>query len=209
MAKTYKYTEAEKKKIRYRAIRNAYGSKELADRYKSRSDERILAELGLRIPKTLPELKPIPTGKTLARNVAKLKRFQEATSEIGLTPEEALSVKQNSKKRIRTFKQFLDEQKNFDKTPAGRTRRIRLWAEWSKNQLPPKVHKEAKRINKEIVVDSKQLDDTDSYGYAVQYYMFIDGKTEEEIRKIFVPARDLNDSGQFVRSHKDRRRKYS
>lgn len=213
-----KRLEAERRKKIYRVVRNAYGQKELADKAKSWSDERILRELGLRIPKKTPELKPLPTAEQLTRKKRELKKFQESVRDIGLKPEQATRLKGYSKKRIKTSKEYYQEIADFDKTTQGRMRRIDLWGSWSKGQLPPDVHRLAREINSQTVVNAydpvtgkmqnRRLDATDHYGYAVAYYMFIDGMSREQVMKTFLPSNDLNDSGQFVRSAKRGRRKY-
>lgn len=213
-----KRLEAERRKKIYRVVRNAYGQKELADKAKSWSDDRILRELGLRLPKKMPDLKPLPTPEQLTRKKRELRKYQESVRDIGLKPEQAAPLKGYSRKKIKTSKEYFDAVAQFEATTQGRQRRMDLWASWSKGQLPPEVHRLARQINSQTVVNAydpvtgkmqnRRLDATDHYGYAVAYYMFIDGMTKEQVMKNFLPSNDLNDSGQFVRSRKRSRRSY-
>ena len=55
-----KETRAESYKRKYRAILNAYKDSKLARKYRTYSEDRIYKEIGVKIPKKTPELKPIP-----------------------------------------------------------------------------------------------------------------------------------------------------
>lgn len=210
--------DTERKERRYRAIRNRYGDVKLANKARGWSNERIFNELGVRVPKSLPKLKPLPTAEQLKTKQRDLARFQESVKEIGLTPKKAVQLKRYSKRRRNTSKEYYNEiAKPVDNSSKARSGRAIMWAQWSDDALPPEIHHLAKEINRATVGDflvrgqlvTKRLDDTDHYGYAVAYLAFVNRQTPDEVMQYFKPAKDLNDSGQYVRQNKRTRRAYA
>ena len=69
-----------------------------------------------------------------------------------------------------------------------------LWSEWSRHtgkhdrgNFPPAIEKQAMAINKKTEVGGKQLDDHAHYGYVVQFYMFVENKSFEDIVDLVKP----------------------
>jgi hypothetical protein len=204
-----KQSEIEKK--RYRAIRNAYGTKALADKARKWSDARILDELGIKIPQRMPELRPVPDADGLRRKQLALEKYQYARSQ-GIEPIEAVRLKQYKKEKIVTTKKYLDITA-IPTTARTRKERIDLWAEWSKpiskkkrkksktdkdeyimtNNIPPALVRMAHAINRETIVQKHQLDKSDRYGFAVVYYAFIEGTTIDQMKELITVDRYSGD----------------
>lgn len=189
-----KLTQKEKEKIRYRAIRNAFMDRDIAEKYKKRSDERIYKELGIKIPKTLQELKPLPKTKS-SKSYYKRKLDKITYSlEIGLKPKRAKKLAKYSKSRIKATRDYVKEMRQT----YSKESRKELWKNWTKegkakfssnegrrvfyNNLPPELYKLAQDINRNTQNREGKIDINAKYGFAVVYYMFIEGETEEHIR---------------------------
>jgi hypothetical protein len=206
-----KIPQSEIEKKRYRAIRNAYGTKALADKARKWSDERILRELGVKVPQRMPELKPIPDADGLRRKQLALEKYQYATSQ-GIAPVEAIRLKQYKKEKIDTTKKYLNITA-LPITAQTKRERMNLWAEWSKpitkrkrkknkndkdefimtNNIPPALVKMAHRLNGETIVQKHQLDPSDRYGFAVVYYAFIENMKIEYMKEMITVDRYSGD----------------
>ena len=186
---TKKLTRAERYKKNYDAIRNKTADPKLARKARTWSDKKIYEELGVKIPKKAPRLKPLPRDKKdlhklQTRKTRLLKKYIYGRS-IGLTAEEANRVRRYKKEKIASTRQYKQQKKlSFRKYQniTNKEKRLDLWSDWSKDDnLPPEVHRIAKEINSETSNKSGRLDDTDKYGYAVAFYMFIENQTAEEV----------------------------
>ena len=179
-----KETRAERLKRRSHAIRNSTGDSNLASRAKHWSDKRILEELGVRVPKKTPVLKPLPDKKTKRRKARRVEKYQYGIS-VGLEVEEAIKLKQYKNTRIKASQEYIAQRKLSKKMynkPKTKEARITLWKNWAEsNNLPPAVHKQARDINRELSTKNRVMDDTDRYGYAVAFYMFIENEAPEDI----------------------------
>jgi len=195
-------TRSEREQKRYTAVRNAYGDVKLANKARGWSDDRILNELGVKIPKSMPKLKAMPTDEAKTRKSLELTKFQYARQQ-GIEPIEAIRVKQYKKSKIDATKDFLTISA---KTLNAETKlqRMRLWAEWSKpitrkkkkhsktdpdiyietNNLPPALVKLARQINADTMMDEKHhADRTDRYGFAVIYYAFVENRPVSDMQQ--------------------------
>lgn len=156
-------TTAQKQRLRYAAIRNAYGDASLARKARHWSDERIYKELGVVLPKRVPKLrkfKPV----TVKRKQRELERFQDA-KKAGINIDLARRLKTTSRNKVTTVRERLDQ--------------WRIWA--SDDTFPRMLVSEAMKINRE-----EGLDPHASYGYTVVFYAYVEneniGKWHEELK---------------------------
>jgi hypothetical protein len=203
-----KETRAERERRRYAAIRNYYGDEKLARKYRGYSDERILKEIGVRVPKSTPKLKPIPDEMTRAKKSRDLEKYRFAAIEVGLEPIDAIRLKKVSRKKIVTTKEYRDVMARSDRGNASTQERIDLWAKWSKTKsMPPELVQMAREVNATTILEGTakrtRLGKSDKYGYGVIYYSFMNLEEPDSVRERYLPNyRDLNISGMFVRRKK-------
>ena len=190
-------TRAEKYKRNYRLIKNAYQDATLANTAQSWSDERLYNDLGVKVTsKRTPELKSIkPTQKSYYTR--KLNKYLYARS-LGIEVQESKKLTRAKRAKIDSSFEYLDaSSKKFN--TQNKHRRMDLWSEWSshpagsdRGNFPPALDKAARKLNKETMVAQKQLDEYAHYGYVVQFYMFVENKTFEEVKDLVRP--DPNDA---------------
>jgi hypothetical protein len=195
--------------IKYRAVVNYYGSVPLAQKARGWSEERILKELGLKVPKNLPKLKEKPTDRQIKTRFTILEKYKLAQEQH--TIKESLTLRNYNKKVI----VHSNEYKQTIKTPLPATqefnRRVRLWQRWSKNDYIYDKNGKVKRIigNMPLVlvklaeatnqseVDKyrkKRYDRTDHYGYTALFYSFTRQESLSSIKASLIPVQDYNDS---------------
>ena len=185
-------TRAERYKRNYALIKNTYQNSTLAKRGQTWSDERIFNELGVKVTeKSTPKLKKIKTSQT-AYYTRKLNKFIYARS-IGIDVKESKKLTTYKKSKIDSSREYFDaSSKRFNLQ--NKHRRMDLWSEWSshpdgsdRGNFPPAIEKEARRINRETEVAGKQLDEQSHYGYVVQFYMFVENKSFEDVKELVKP----------------------
>jgi len=188
-------TYNDKRKARYRAIRNAYGDPALADKYKSRSDTEIYNDLGIRVPKKMPQLKPMPSEALRKKQARRLERYQYGRS-LGLSVKEAKQLYDYKAERIKSTQRYRETLTKPNYTSAvERKRRYMFWRNWAIDKtLPPALHRLARSINRrEEHKDKTPLGAKADFGYALVYYMYVEGLTEAEARKRIAPD-DFDDT---------------
>lgn len=187
-----KLTRAERYKRNYGLIRNTYQNSTLAKRSQTWSDERIYKELGIKVSnKKTPLLKKIEPKKQSYYN-RKFDKFIFARS-IGIDVKESKKLTTYKKAKIRSSREYFDaSSKKFN--IQNKHRRMDLWSEWSshpegsdRGNFPPAIEKEARRLNRETSVGGKQLDEQSHYGYVVQFYMFVENKSFEDVKELVKP----------------------
>lgn len=157
-----------------RTVRNRFYDPALADRARDWGDERLLAELGIKVPKRInkvPELKPL-TDKARTRGARKLRKFRLGV-QVGLTPDEARRVSKYADTRIRQAAIYRDEV-DAGLPKKGRSRRYKQWVEWSRaNQkyMPPQINARAAEINRQ-----QGLGDNAKFGYLAAYFEYVEDK---------------------------------
>lgn len=194
---TKKLTRAERYKRNYRLIKNAYQDATLSKHAQTWSDERIYKDLGVRVKnKKTPEIKSIDKTQK-SYYTRKLNKYLYARS-IGLEVKESKRLTRSKKAKIDSSFDYLDAaSKKFNLK--NKHRRMDLWSEWSshpkgsdRGNFPPAIDHAARKLNKETKVAGKQLDEYAHYGYVVQFYMFVENKSFDEVRDLVRP--DPNDA---------------
>ena len=188
-------TYNDKRKARYRAIRNAYGDPALANKYRSRSDTVIYNDLGIRVPKKMPQLKPMPSEALRKKQARRLERIQYGIS-IGLSVKEAKQLYDYKEAKIKSTRRYLDSLRRPNYTSAvERKRRYMLWRNWAiNNTLPPALHRSARNFNRrEEHKDKTPLGVKADFGYAMVYYIYVEGYTEAKARRTIAPD-DFDDT---------------
>lgn len=189
-----------KRTIRYRAIRNAYGDPKLADKARNWSDERIYEEIGVIVPSRPIKLRKLPTVATRKRKARELKKFKLLVrSGIGI--EEARRLRRETYAQIDEYIQEVffipDEDEKGD--PLDRTSeetRRKQWKAWSPRNFPDWVTELAERIN----ATTNALGGVDdSYGYAVVYNAYTKGEPVEKWMELLKPSRVVADLYEDVR----------
>lgn len=192
-----KETRTERIKRKDRALKNAGLSVKEANKAKFWSDEKILKELGVKIPKSLPKLRKRPKDpkKLKAWNNRKKRQRNNIiyAISIGLSAKEASKAKSYARRKIKSTKQYKDTTKDGVKIskfkkPKSQKARIKLWEEWSKaDSLPPEIHEIAREVNRNTYIKTRRkyrrLDDTDKYGYMVAFYHYTLGMDIEEVKE--------------------------
>lgn len=191
-----KLTRAERYKRNYRLVKNAYQDTTLAKLAQTWSDDRIYNDLGVKITKSTPKLRKVPKTKK-AYYTRKLTKFLYGRS-LGFTVVDAKKYTRYQKRKIESSYEYQDASSK-KRNLKNKHRRMDLWADWSSHpagsktsNFPPEIEKMARDFNRDIKMnDGKKLDDHAHYGYVVAFYMFVEGKTFDEISE-FV-KQDLND----------------
>lgn len=182
------------RQIKYRAVRNATYDPVEARRAREWSVERIERYYGIRVPKTLPKLKPIPRSEThykRLRSAALLRlRKYHYMRAYGIPAHIARKFKNLSWKDI----YFYIEDNEYDEEPEWevpkepeKTAR-KKWNKWSqaaalgKDEFPDWVKDMAAWINGE-----EGLDENARYGYAVVWSAYVLGVDVEIARDTLAP----------------------
>ena len=180
-------TRAEIKKRNYALIRNTYMRPDLAKSAQGWSDKRLYDELGIKVTKRTPKLKPVKASSKNYYN-RKLEKFLYARGQ-GLDPFDAKKLTPYSNKKIASTSRYKEiKTKKF--TASNKEKRIDMWAKWSENDnrdMPPEIKKFAIEINRNTKIRKRTLDDTDSYGYVVAYYIFVENQNEEIVKETVKP----------------------
>jgi hypothetical protein len=180
-----KRKEAIEKKRKYRAVVNATGDVKLARTYSRRSETRIAFELGIIVPDKTPRLVAEST---------RLKRRQEVIAYI----EKTVYIERKRRPWMPPVgvKRPKPEEKpepidiDFD-DETGRKRAPRSedipdvneekrdqWIRWNtEKNYPEKMEEQAQAINK-----SMGFDDKARYGWAILYFMYVYGVSEERAK---------------------------
>ena len=180
----------QKRKI---AVYNAYYDKDLANKARSWSDERILKELGITVPKHQPKLRKQPSQKTVELKQKELEHYRYGVLVAGLEYKKAYQLKRYSKPRLVTSGEYYKQLKLGIKefyTPENEKKRIELWKQWSKDEiLPPDVVSSAYKINKNTMIEhgKRRLDVKNHYGFAVNFYMFVYGRDQSQVQRALKP----------------------
>lgn len=180
-------TRAEIKKRNYALIRNTYMRSDIAKSAQGWSDKRLYEELGIKVTKRTPKLKPVKVSSKNYYN-RKLEKFLYARGQ-GLDPIEAKKLTPYSNKKIASTSRY-QELKSKKFTTTNKVKRIDMWAKWSENDnknMPPEIKKFAIDINRNTKIRKRTLDDTDSYGYVVAYYIFVENQNEERVLETVKP----------------------
>ena len=170
-----KLTRAERATLVRRTVRNAFYDPELARTVAVNgwSDERIERELGIKVPKKIPELKPL-TEKARKRGARRLDHTIYGL-QIGLEPAVVRKVWNYTKGKIDSTKQYHDALKPY----SHRATRYKYWREWSRKDnlnFPPELRARAVAYNR-----MEGYDDHTKYGFMLVFYEHIDGLEKEEI----------------------------
>lgn len=182
-------TRNELRRLKYALVRNAYGDKDLAYKYRERSISRIFLDLGVEVSGTkIPELKELDHTKD-AYYQRKLNKFQYATS-IGHDVVEARRLTNYSNQKIKSSLDMIRIIRRTERTDSYQNRKVRtdLWASWStsgpngESNMPPSIDKIARQYNRE-----QKFDDYDKYGYYFAFYLFVENQDEETIKQIMEP----------------------
>lgn len=180
-------TRAEIKKRNYALIRNTYMRPDLAKSAQGWSDKRLYDELGIKVTKSTPKLKKVKASSKNYYN-RKLEKFLYARGQ-GLDPIDAKKLTPYSNKKIASTSRYKEiKSKKF--TAGNKQKRIDMWAKWSENDnrdMPPEIKKFAIEINRETKIRKRTLDDTDSYGYVVAYYIFVENQNEDIVKETVRP----------------------
>ena len=168
--------------IKKRAIYNATLDPKLVKQLSKFSNDQLLINYGIRVPKRLPKIKTFASSlqKSLRRQkyLEQLEKYQYAKQK-GFTPEEARRIKR--KKRVEIDK-LMEGQKLLREAVGGMTtkeQRMRQWATWTNKdnkgyQFPKEYEFIAKEINKQ-----KGLKRNHGLGYAAVYFAFINNSNIE------------------------------
>jgi hypothetical protein len=193
-----KKADARRKLIRERTIKNLTGDTELARAYRSRSNERIFQELGIRIPDRVPRLKEARNRGTAAETVRTYVRSRptvreqpvvERFIERAAREERAPKVKREKKPKSISGEEIDPKLEQWSKTSiAGRKDLWRRWSNNKKQEMPKEIRRLAFKINREAGL----TDQTAAYGFAVIYYAFVRGEPIELWKKRLVPDRDFD-----------------
>lgn len=180
-----------KRKIRYRAIVKKTNDPKLARKYRDYSDARILKELSIKIPKSLPKIKPkiklrkvVYTRKSLVeRGIIVPKKRVSVVSPV-IEPEisrggrgEKLTEAQKKLRLIEKYNEI--DYNSTDKFEArghdtAKNRRDN-WRNWSRDEFfPYSVEVLAHKVN-----EMKGLDIDANYGWYVAYEMYVNNQTLE------------------------------
>jgi hypothetical protein len=195
-------TKAEKEKLRYRAVRNAYDDVELARKARKWSDQEILNRIGVKVPTRTPKLKPISSKRSQKAKLRILKNFQYAKNQ-GLKTEEALKVRWNVRRKIDSYVVYKKEQKikiTKQNKEFVKSRRIDQWKEWAKSDaLPSQLKKYAETLNRSnpYLASSREGDDTDKFGYATTFYMYVENMSYEEVQQKIIKDTSRWDGNQI------------
>ena len=179
----------QKRKI---AVYNAYYDIDLANKARSWSNERILKELGVSIPKGTPTKRKKPSAQTIKQKQKELEHYRYGVL-VGLDYKNAFRLKRYAKPKLESSSEYYKQKKVSVKDfniPANRSKRIDLWIEWSKNEnLPPDVSKMARQLNRNTKIEhgKRVLDINDHYGFSVLFYMFVDDRSQESVQRTLKP----------------------
>ena len=160
----------EKRRIRYTKVKQVTLDTQLAKKVSMWSDEKILNELGIVIPKKMPKVKSLPrkTSKEYLKQLKKaqleLAKFQYA-KDRGIAPQVAKKYMRKSWKTIKDIPIF-----NVDIMGPKATIKMRRaqWKKWTIEQnFPPEIESLAHMINR-----SKKYDENARWGWAVLAYAY-------------------------------------
>lgn len=185
-------TRAERYKRNFRIIKNTYQDTNLARMARTWGEKRLFDELGIDVKnKRTPVLKQINTQRQKTYYTRKLQKFVFARAK-GMKVVDAKRMTPFKESKIVQTSKFLKarNKKNQKKLKNIKDRQD-LWASWgfkeNKQSFPPEIEKAARDRNRKTKVGKKQLDDFAEYGYVVQYYMFVENRTFEEIQDLVKP----------------------
>lgn len=167
--------------IKKRAIYNATLDPKLVKQLSKLSNDQLLINYGIRVPKRLPKVKTFASSlqKSLRRQkyLDQLEKYQYAKQK-GFTPEEARRIKR--RKRVEIDK-LMEGQRLLREAIGGMTskeQRMRQWATWTNKegkgyQFPKEYEFLAKEINRRTIFEGKRLKKNHGLGYAAVYFAFI------------------------------------
>jgi hypothetical protein len=207
MAKQSKAERSRIEQIKYRAVVNYYGSVPLAQKARGWSEERILKELAIKVPKNMPKLKERPTERQIKTRFTQLEKYKLALEEH--TVKEALILRTTSQKKIKSSNEYKQSQKNPLPASAEREKRINLWRKWTKAKaLPPFLQKLAERTNQAQIdpFRNRRYDDNDKYGYTAVFYSYTNQQSLSDVRMNLDINPDYNTSPTFGRLQASKRR---
>ena len=190
-----KLTKAERYKRNYALIRNTYQNPDLAKHARTWGADRLWNELGVKVPEykagkeiELKEIRP----KQQAYYDRKLANFLYARGK-NADVKTAKKVAKYKKKKIdaaiqlsKTRGKTATKDQSVKLTNKQRMQRMDQWSEWSQggNYFPPEIEKNARDINRKTNVGGKQLDDYAKYGFVIEFYRHVEGKSLDEIMKM-------------------------
>ena len=186
-------------KIKYRAVKNYYGSTELAKKARSWSNDTILRELGIKVPSRLPNVKT-PSERAVKQRFNQLERYKLAQQEH--TVEEALKLRRYAKKYIVSSNEYQQTLKTPMPPVRELSRRKELWTKWSlSHSLPPFLKKESQRVNCENVnpVTNRKYGRNEHFGYTAVFYAYTRQEDLTKIKNSLIPSKDYNDSPRIGR----------
>jgi len=207
MAKLTKAERSRIEQIKYRAVVNYYGSVPLAQKARGWSEERILRELAIKVPKNMPKLKEKPTDRQIKTRFTQLEKFQLAQEQHNIR--ESLQLRTFSKKKIQSSNEYKESQKKPLPASAEREKRINLWRKWTKAKaLPPFLQKLAETTNRAQIdpFRNRRFDDNDKYGYTAVFYSYTNQQSLTDVRMNLDINPDYNTSPTFGRLQASKRR---
>ena len=187
-----KMTRAEREELRYRVVRNAYADPAIARKARGWSDERIERELGLKVTKSIPKLQ-VYDGPTIERKRQEYERFQYALA-LGLETKKARELRRRKTDRSARKEKWRDwcreEQKIRDKR-----KDFRGYVRTSDDGgFPESFREQARSLNRSTgTKDHNVFDEDASYGWAVTYWAYVNGWSEEYTRSRIIPDEYIGD----------------
>lgn len=188
-------TRAERYKRNYALIRNTYQNPTLAKHARTWGAAKLYNELGIKVPEyktrqqvELKEIRP----KQKAYYDRKLANFLYARGK-GADVKTAKRASRYRKEKIdaaialsKVRKKKLADHDVEKLTDRQRLKRMDVWSKWCEggSYFPPEIEADARKRNRETNVGGKQLDDYAKYGYVVEFYRFVEGKSYDEILKM-------------------------
>lgn len=178
-------TRSELRRLKYALVRNKFQNAEIANAARDYSWERLFYDYGIKRPKTaqVPDLRYISPERQ-AYYDRKLRKFNKATA-AGLDPETADVLTQYSFKSIDENILYREElTKGHGSRGNKKQSRIDMWSKWSRSNqrhMPPELRRLAAKFNRAPDGLGVRFDDNSRYGYAVAYYMFVEGRSYDEI----------------------------
>lgn len=195
-------TKNELKRLRYRAILNAYHNSHLASKASNWSNERIEKELGIVLPKHIPKIRKNVKQSTIRKKELEHKKYEMMFYELqrqGVDRQKAFEISVNNKRTsYQNIYSILDNYKN-KKIIGGATpikpkdilfkewmgldkiERTKMWSEWSKSDhenMPEEFSNLASKINK-----FRKLDKDNKLGYKAVFEGFINNEDPMKIQQ--------------------------
>lgn len=182
------------RQIKYRAIRNATYDPAEARRAREWSVDRIEQYYGIRVPKRLPKLRPIPRSESHYRRLRaaallRLRKYHYLRA-YGIPSRIARKLKNLSWQDIYSYieDQEYDEEPKWEVPDEPEQRARKKWNKWSqaaaegRDEFPDWVKDMAAWINGE-----EGLDENARYGYAVVWSAYVLGVDVETARQTLAP----------------------